>query len=202
MLKIGLTGGIGSGKSTVAGIFKVLGIPVFDADLEAKKLMELDEEVREAVQKEFGEHTYTAGKLNRPVLAAIVFGDAYLLEKLNAIVHPATIAAAENWMKKQTAPYVIKEAALMFESGSAANLDYVIGVFAPKHIRISRVMERDKTSREQVIERMNRQINEEIKLRLCDAVLTNDEQQLLIPQVLKLHEKFIEMSRSKQIDVA
>lgn len=191
MLKIGLTGGIGSGKSTVAGIFNVLGIPVFDADSEAKKIMQTDEALSKAIQKEFGEHTYTVGKLNRTALANIVFGDPYRLAKLNAIVHPATIAAAVTWMKQQTTPYVIKEAALMFEAGSAAGLDYIVGVYAPRHVRINRVMNRDDVSREKVLERMNRQINEEIKMRLCDFVVVNDEQQLLIPQVTKLHERFL-----------
>jgi dephospho-CoA kinase len=197
MLKIGLTGGIGSGKSTVAGIFNILGIPIFDADSEAKKIMQTDEALSKAIQDEFGEDTYTAGKLNRTALANIVFGDPYRLAKLNAIVHPVTIAAAITWMKQQTTPYVVKEAALMFEAGSTTGLDYIVGVYAPKHIRINRVMNRDKSDREQVLERMSRQIDEELKMRLCDFVIINDEQQLLIPQVITLHEKFtLESSRS------
>lgn len=188
MLKVGLTGGIGSGKSIVAGIFKVLGIPVFDADSEAKKTMETDELLMKALKQEFGEDTYKDGKLNRPYLASQVFNDAFKLEKLNAIVHPATIAAAEKWMQQQTTPYVIKEAALLFEAGSAGSLDYIIGVTAPTHIRIQRVMERDGYTREEVKARMSRQIDDKIKMKLCDFVLVNDEQRLLVPQVLKLHE--------------
>jgi dephospho-CoA kinase len=191
MLKIGLTGGIGSGKSMVAGIFNVLGIRVFDADTNAKMVMETDAALSASIKKLFGEESYSEGRLNRPYLANLVFNDAFKLEQLNALVHPATITAANTWMLQQTTPYVIKEAALLFEAGAAAHLDYVIGVYAPQHIRIKRVMDRDKVTREQVLARMNRQINEEIKMKLCDFVLVNDEQQLLIPQVLRLHQKFI-----------
>lgn len=197
MLKIGLTGGIGSGKSAVAEIFKVLGIPVFDADREAKAIMEQDMQLVASLQQAFGAATYSAGRLDRKYLADIVFNDPYKLDLLNALVHPATIAAANEWMKAQHTPYVIKEAALMFEAGSAVHLDYVIGVHAPQHIRIKRVMDRDKATREQVLARMDRQVSEEIKMRLCDFVVVNDEQQLLIPQVLQLHEKFIAMAQAK-----
>ncbi len=194
MLKIGITGGIGSGKSTVSRIFNVLGIPVFDADSEAKKLMESNVSIKEAIQNEFGADTYIDGKLNRALLANLVFTDTYKLDKLNALVHPITIAYAETWMEQQTSAYVVKEAALFFESGSAANLDYMIGVYAPQHIRINRAMKRDQISREQVLERINRQVDEEMKMRLCDYVIQNDEQQLLIPQVLQLHNKFLELA--------
>ncbi len=191
-MKIGLTGGIGSGKSTVSQIFKVLGIPVFDADREAKRLMEENEDLRKRIQQELGFETYTNSKLNRRVLADLVFTDAYKLDKLNAIVHPAVISFAEEWMKKQSSAYVVKEAALLFEAGSAGDLDYVIGVYAPQHLRIHRVIKRDGMTREQVMDRMNRQINEAMKMRLCDFVLNNDEQQLLITQVLKLHNRFLQ----------
>jgi dephospho-CoA kinase len=191
MLKIGLTGGIGSGKTAVAGIFNVLGIPVFDADRQAKFIMEANPQLVSSIKEAFGEESYINGKLNRPHLANIVFNNPFKLKVLNGLVHPATIDAANAWMEAQTTPYVIKEAALMFESGSAGNLDYVIGVYAPQHIRIKRVMERDNATREQVVSRMKQQIDEVIKMKLCDFVVINDEQQLLIPQVLKLHEKFI-----------
>ncbi|MDB5191455.1 MAG: dephospho-CoA kinase [Segetibacter sp.] len=191
MLKIGLTGGIGSGKSVVAAIFSVLGIPVFDADKEAKKIMETDHELIASLKQEFGDHTYQNDKLNRVFLAGVVFNNPYKLEKLNSIVHPATINAAKKWMELQTAPYIVKEAALMFEAGSAANLDYVIGVHAPLNLRIHRVLKRDSTTREQVLARMSRQINDEIKMRLCDFVVENNDQQLLLPQLLKLHETFL-----------
>ena len=192
MLKVGLTGGIGSGKSTVAEIFSLLGIPVFNADLVAKQLMEEDELLKAQIKNGFGEEAYSENKLNRKYIASIVFNDSYQLEKLNAITHPAAIQAARDWMQAQTTPYVIKEAALMFESASAAGVDVVIGVFAPQPIRIKRVMDRDHISREEVLARIDKQIDEEIKMKLCDHVLMNDEQQLLIPQVLKLHQFFIQ----------
>lgn len=191
MLKIGITGGIGSGKSTVSNIFKVLGIPVFDADSEAKNLMENNAAVKQQLIEEFGEAVFIEEKLNRKYLSSIVFVDNYKLEKLNAIVHPAAIEAGLNWSAQQIAPYIIKEAALMFEAGSAFNLDYVIGVYAPQALRLKRVMYRDNVGRHDVLNRMSKQINETIKMRLCDFVVVNDEQQLLIPQVLKLHEQLI-----------
>ncbi len=191
MLRVGLTGGIGSGKSTVADIFRVLGIPVFDADAATRQLMEADESLIASITKEFGEEAYSNKKLNRKYLASIVFNDVYRLEKLNAITHPAVINAAQVWMQQQKTAYVIKEAALMFESASAAGVDLVVGVFAPQHIRIKRVMDRDAVSRQDVLARIDKQIDEGIKMKLCDHILVNDEQQLLIPQVLHLHEKFI-----------
>lgn len=194
MLKIGLTGGIGSGKSAVAGIFKVLGVPVFDADAEAKQIMEKDEELALSIKNLFGQESYTDKKLNRKYIADIVFNNPDKLEQLNALVHPAAILAANNWMNLQAAPYVVKEAALLFESASARHLDYVIGVYSPWELRIKRVMERDNLTAEQVLARMRRQMDEEEKMKLCDFVAVNDEQQLLIPQVVQLHKKFLEMS--------
>ena len=191
ILKVGLTGGIGSGKTTVAQIFITLGIPVFFADDVAKKIMNEDVELMQNIQHTFGIEAYENGKLNRKYLADIVFKDPLKLEQLNALVHPATINAAEKWMQQQNTPYIIKEAALLFEAGTAAGLDYVIGVYAPQHVRIQRVMQRDNVTREEVIARMNKQINEEIKMRLCDFVIVNDEQQLVIPQVIELHQQLI-----------
>lgn len=195
MLKIGLTGGIGSGKSVVANIFKVLGIPVFDADANAKQLMQTDASLKKEIQKLFGEESYVQDILNRKHIANIVFKDPFQLERLNAVVHPAAIRAGDEWVQKQTGDYVVKEAALFFESGSAQGMDYIIGVYAPQHIRINRVMQRDGVTREEVLNRMQKQIQEEIKMRLCDFVIMNDDQQLLIPQVLTLHQRFIEESK-------
>ncbi|MEY2902531.1 MAG: hypothetical protein RLY89_1637 [Bacteroidota bacterium] len=191
MLRIGLTGGIGTGKTTVANIFKVLGIPVFDADTVAKQLMENDLQLQEQLIAQFGPTSFQDGKLNRAYLASIVFKDPYQLAVLNAMVHPLSLKAAEDWMKLQNAPYVIKEAALIFEAGAAAGLDLIIGVTAPTAIRIQRVMHRDGISREAVLERMDKQIDESIKMRLCDFVIQNDNQHLLTTQVLDLHKRFI-----------
>lgn len=197
MLRIGLTGGIGSGKSTVARIFETLGIPVYYADDASKRLMNENEELRKSIQQHFGKETYTDRLLNRKYLSSLVFNNPEKLALLNSIVHPVTIKDAENWMQQQTTPYAIKEAALIFESGSQEYLDKVIGVYAPKTIRINRVMQRDNATREDVIARMNKQINEEIKMRLCDYVVANDEQELLIPQVLQLDAAFRQIISSQ-----
>jgi dephospho-CoA kinase len=193
MLKVGLTGGIGSGKTLVAEIFHTLGIPVFNADNVSKNIMQTDHVLMDAVKQTFGKATYTGNVLNRQYLADIVFKDEAQLAALNALVHPAAIRAAQQWMQQQQAPYVIKEAALLFESGSVADVDLVIGVYAPQALRIHRAMKRENITREQVLDRMQRQINEEIKMRLCDFVVVNDEQSMLLPQVLQLHEKFLGM---------
>lgn len=193
-LKIGLTGGIGSGKTTVARVFEVLGVPVYYADDAARRIMNEDEGLKNEVRKHFGEQSYTNGKLNREYLASIVFQDKKKLAILNALVHPATIRNSVQWMKQQTGPYAIREAALIFESGVQGQLDYVIGVSAPLEMRITRAMERDKLTREQVQERMDRQINETIKMRLCDFVIVNDCRKPVIPQVLKLHERLVALS--------
>jgi dephospho-CoA kinase len=191
VLKIGLTGGIGSGKTTVAKIFELLGVPVYYADEASKRLYHTNKELMIALKNHFGEDIYTNEELNRSKLAAIVFTDPARLELLNSLVHPLTIKDATEWIAQQTTPYIIKEAALLFEAGSARDLDYIIGVSAPQHLRIKRVMDRENVSREDVIKRMKRQIDEEIKIRLCDFVIKNDEQELVIPQALELHERFL-----------
>ena len=191
MLRIGLTGGIGSGKSTVAKIFETLGVPVYNADEEAKKMMNSDEELKASLINNFGAETYKDGLLDRKYLAAIVFNDDHKLELLNSLIHPATIRDASEWIKKQNSPYVIKEAALIFEAGAADMLDLVIGVSAPHELRIKRVMNRDGVSREEVLKRMSSQLDDEVKMKRSDFVITNDEKSLIIPQVLSLHSQFI-----------
>jgi dephospho-CoA kinase len=191
MLKIGLTGGMGSGKTTVSKIFTVLGIPVFYADDAAKNIMNEDADLKQSVINTFGVEAYVNGTLNRKYIADIVFNDKFKLDQLNALVHPVTLAAADKWFSRQSSPYVIKEAALMFEAGAAAHLDYVIGVFAPQQLRLRRVMQRDQSAREQVLARMYSQIDETIKMKLCDFVIINDERQAVLPQVLLLHEKLL-----------
>jgi len=190
MLKIGLTGGVGSGKTTVSKIFASLGVPVFYADDIAKKIMNEDTILKQEIINLFGEEAYTES-LNRKHIADIVFNDAFKLEQLNALIHPRTIEAANKWMQQQTKPYVIKEAALMFEAGASTNLDYIIGVYAPQYLRINRVMKRDMFTKDQVLERINNQIDETIKMKLCDFVIVNDEQQAVLPQVINLHKKFL-----------
>lgn len=196
MLKIGLTGGIGSGKSTVAKIFETLGIPVYYADAEAKRLMNSSETLKKVIRQNFGEATYENDQLNRKYLAGIVFNNPEKLELLNALIHPVTINDAEQWMQQQSAPYSIKEAALLFESGATENLDFIVGVYAPQALRIKRVMKRDGLTADEIMKRINRQVNEEMKMKLCDFVITNNEQELLVPQVLKLHQHFSGLSNT------
>lgn len=186
---IGLTGGIGSGKSTVAKIFAQLGIPVLDADATAKAIMNEDHSVKTKLIELFGEDAYKENQLNRPYIAQLVFEDAFKLQQLNAIIHPITIQYAKDWASKQSAPYVIKEAALFFESGSSEGVEKIIGVTAPKHIRIQRVMQRDQMTREDVIKRMEHQLEDSLKMKLCDWVIQNDDMHLLIPQVLAIHQE-------------
>ena len=195
MLKIGLTGGIGSGKTMVARIFELLGIPVYYADTAAKSIMNEDESLKALITRHFGEAAYTDGVLNRSYISSIVFEDKEKLALINSLVHPATIRGAEKWMQQQQAAYAIKEAALIFESGSQEGLDLVIGIYAPRHLRIHRTIQRDTISRDEVLKRMSNQINEELKMKLCDFVIYNDEQRLLIPQVIELHEQLLLSSR-------
>jgi len=183
---IGLTGGIGSGKSVVAKVFATLGIPVFNADEEAKRIMQTSTEIKTKLIEQFGTDIYNAHGLDKEKLASIVFNDSFQLQLLNAIVHPVTIQAAKDWAAKQTSPYVIKEAALIFESGAADGLLKVIGVTAPLSIRIHRVMQRDGITKDQVDARMRNQISDTIKMRLCDYVIENNNQQMVIPQVLEI----------------
>jgi dephospho-CoA kinase len=187
-LAVGLTGGIGSGKTVVAKIFECLGVPVYYADNEAKRLMNEDPGLRSEIIGLFGEKAYSSTELNRKHISSIVFNDPGKLARLNALVHPVTIRDAEEWRKKQTTPYIIKEAALLFESGASKALDKVIGVSAPLELRIRRVMNRDLVTRDEVLKRIGSQMDEKEKMGLCDYVIVNDEVQFLVPQVLKFHQ--------------
>jgi dephospho-CoA kinase len=200
MLKVGLTGGIGSGKSTVAKVFEVLGIPVYYADAEAKRLMNENESLKHQVQLEFGTGVYVNDRLDRKALADIVFHDPARLEKLNALVHPATLQDADEWLQRQTTPYAIKEAALIFESGAHLQLDYVIGVHAPAPLRIQRVLQRDHISHEEIMARMDKQLTEDEKMLLCNFIITNDDHQLVIPQVLALHAQLLQLATGEQTE--
>ena len=197
MLKIGLTGGIGSGKTTVAKVFTTLGIPVYHADLEARRLMETEPKLVELIRHHFSEKAYENGSLNRNYISSIVFNDKKKLDLLNSLVHPFTIEDGKQWMGRQKSAYAIKEAALIFESGSQGEFDLIIGVYAPETLRLYRTMQRDHIDKAIVKSRMNNQIKEEIKMKLCDEVLMNDEQELLLPQIINLHHQLMERA-SKQ----
>jgi dephospho-CoA kinase len=198
MLKIGLTGGIGSGKTTVAKIFELLQVPVYYADAASKRLYDTNEELATGIVNAFGPSVFRDGRIDRAAMAQLVFNDPHKLSLLTALVHPLTIKDAEEWMQRQTGPYVIKEAALIFESGSGSSLHAVIGVRCPEAVRIERVMHRDGISEPEVRSRMRHQIDEDVKMKLCDYLVDNDGQSLVIPQVLLLHETFIQMSIGKK----
>jgi dephospho-CoA kinase len=193
MLKVGITGGIGSGKTTVCKVFELLGIPVFYADDVAKSIMQTDPVLKTALLDTFGENSYTKdGMLNRAYISSIVFNDKQELEKLNSLVHPAVLRAFDNWVLNQhESPYVIKEAALLYESGGFKMCNKSILVIAPTLIKMNRVKLRDGVSEEDIQLRMNRQFSDEIKIKYADHILNNDEKQLLIPQIIQLHQQFL-----------
>lgn len=191
MIKVGITGGIGSGKSTVCKYFEQLGIPVYYADDRAKWLMKNNLKVVEALKANFGEEVYTeAGELNRTYLANIIFNDQSKLEIVNSIVHPAVFEDGAQWQEEQAkkgVPYSMKEAALLFESGSYKSLDKIIVVTAPTDVRIQRVMKRDNTTEEAVRARMAKQLPEEEKLKKADFVIQNIDIQDLSQQIRRIH---------------
>ncbi|MGN8069613.1 dephospho-CoA kinase [Mucilaginibacter sp. 22184] len=200
MLKIGLTGNIGSGKTTVAKVFELLGIPVFYADDEAKKVMVTDAILIDALKQTFGPESYFEdGSLNRKHIAGIVFNNEAELKKLNALVHPATFRAFDNWILHiKDAPYVIKEAALLFESDSYKMCDRSLLVSAPLENRIARVIQRDHITRTEVESREARQFTEEKKKQLANDIIINDDRQLVIPQVLALHEQYLALAAQQE----
>jgi dephospho-CoA kinase len=197
MLKVGLTGGIGSGKSTVASLFELIGIPVFYADLEAKKLLAEDPEVKNEIIRLIGENAYTKQGPAKKVIADAIFNDPDIRGRINQLIHPKTIARSQQWMSEQQGPYSIKEAALIFESGSEKELDYVIGVRSPEPLRIQRIHQRDQTPVADIIRKIQSQLPEETKLKRCDLIIENNETSLLIPQVLSAHQWLIEQSKNR-----
>jgi dephospho-CoA kinase len=199
-LQIGITGGIGSGKSLVCKIFSVFGIPIYDADSHAKGLMTTDIILVSQIKKEFGDLSYHEnGQLNRAYLSEEVFHDSAKLEKLNALVHPRVSLHYKTWSEShRESPYVIKEAALLIESGSYKQLDEVILVTASEELRIQRVLKRDtQRSREQVEAIIQKQLPEEEKKRFANTILINDEQHMLVPQVVDLHKRFLSIAKTR-----
>jgi dephospho-CoA kinase len=186
MKKIGLTGGIGVGKTYVSKIFQQMGIPIFNADEQAKKCMVEDANLKAAVQLAFGENMYLKGVLQKDALAKIVFNNTKTLAKLNALVHPIVKQKFEDWCSLQSTSMVIKEAAILFESDAHLGLDSVVCVSAPENLRIKRVQKRDGSSVEQIQSRMSKQMPQTEKEELADFLIVNDQLQLLLPQVLTI----------------
>ncbi len=186
---VGVTGGIGSGKSTVCRFFELLGAPVYNADTEAKNLLDTHLQIKQSVVSTMGDFILDQdGKIDRKKLAELVFNNKENLEKLNSIIHPAVGAHFKEWVKQHTtASYVIKEAAVLFESGAYKQVDKIITVVAPPELKIKRVMHRDKITREQIIQRINTQLSDEEKMSRSQFVVVNDELQLVIPQLLQIH---------------
>jgi len=197
MYKVGITGGIGSGKTTVCKVFEVLGIPIFYADTEAKNMMVEDKLLIEAIKSTFGEESYfEEGKLNNKHIAGIVFNNEAELAKLNALVHPAVFRAFDRWEANvnPNAPYTLKEAALLFESGSYKICDTTILVTAPTDVKINRVMQRDNSTAEQVKARMDKQMSDDEKAKMANHFIMNDEAHSIIEQVLALHKEFLNLA--------
>ena len=183
MIKVGVTGGVGSGKSVVSELFRVNGIPGDNSDNEAKRLMQTSANMQRLLTDLFGEEAYVGKSLNRNYIANLVFSNVELLEKLNAIVHPAVRSDFNEWAVNQHSDIVVVESAILFESGLSSHLDKVIAVTAPLETRIARIGRRDSLSKEQILQRISSQMSEEERLRLSDFVVINDENQLLIPQI-------------------
>ena len=194
MLKIGITGGIGSGKSTACLVFEKLGIPVYYSDTRAKELMIEDQELIASIKAHFGNEVYSGSILNNKVLASIVFADKNELKILNDLVHPAVGRDYKNWLSQyKNENYTLKEAALLYEAGIYKELDKVIVVTCPLETRVERVMKRDKVSKEEVMKRVQNQWEEKEKVKLSDYLLDNSGTELLITQVVKLHKEILKL---------
>lgn len=191
---IGLTGGIGSGKSTVARVFATFNIPIYNSDIEAKKLMNSSSEIKVQLISEFGEEVYLQNYLNKKFLANIIFNDKNKLNFVSSVVHPVVINHFNSWVSLQTSAYVIKENAILFESGMSKNVDYIITVTAPEETRIKRVQKRDKTTYEEVKSRIKNQISDKEKIKKSDFVIFNDNTRLILPQILKIHQTILKRS--------
>ena len=189
MMIVGLTGGIGSGKTTVAKAFKKLGVPIYIADVEAKALMNRSKVIKRKLKALFGEDAYINNELNRPFLATKIFNDKMLLEQMNAIVHPKVASHFKRWLKKQQAPYIIKEVAILFENGSYRSCDYIITVTAPEAIRIQRVLKRDNSSVAKVKAIIKNQLPDEEKVKRSNFVIHNLNLEDVKSQVLQIHKQ-------------
>jgi dephospho-CoA kinase len=190
-VKLGITGGIGSGKTSVCRVFGVLGIPVFSADPAAKYIMENDPGIREKINFIAGKDLFPGGILDRMGLASLIFNNNTLLEKVNSLIHPIVFDHFISWEKSQLAPYVILEAAILIESGGSRLVDRIATVITPVEERVERVIHRNRLTREQVFERIKNQIDDETRIKLSDYVIYNSEKDMIIPAILKIHGEIL-----------
>ena len=190
-MKLGITGGIGSGKTTVCRVFNVLGIPVFSADPAARQIMETDEKIIRGINSIAGKDLYVNGSLDRLELATLIFNDKSLLKKVNSLIHPVVFDHFIRWEKEQTTPYVIMEAAILFESGASKLVDKIATVVVPIEERIDRVICRNRLSRKQIMERIRNQMDDETRIKLSDFVIPNSENDMIIPVILKIHKDLL-----------
>ena len=190
---LGITGGIGSGKTTVCGVFNVLGIPVFQTDMEARILMDTDVEVRLKLNSLAGKDLYTSGTLDRKALSDLIFSDKQLLAKVNAIVHPLVFEKFREWVPTQTSPYVILESAILFESKGHLIVDKIAAVITPEEERLERVALRSKLTKSQIIERMENQIKDDERIQLSDFIIPNSDQDMIIPVILRIHDDLLKI---------
>ncbi|MBC3848019.1 dephospho-CoA kinase [Winogradskyella echinorum] len=193
MKVVGLTGGIGSGKTTILKCFKAFDIPVYIADDEAKALMNRSKVIKRKLIQLFGESAYKHDKLNRPYLASKIFNDKSLLSKMNAIVHPKVASHFKRWLKKQDAPYIIKEAAIIFENNLENQYDYIITVIADKDLRIKRVMQRDNASKEKIQSIINNQLSDDEKVKRSDFVIVNNDLETAKAQAKDIHQQLLRL---------
>lgn len=191
MLKVGLTGGIGSGKTVVSKIFQSFGIPVYNADNSAKEIVHHSAQVQSEIVDLLGPDAFINGNYNRTYVASIVFKDPEKLSALNKIIHPAVQQHFGEWLLVQSSPYIVKEAALLFEAGSYKSLDKIITVCAPTDLRIERIKSRDHANESDIQKRISSQLSDEEKIKLSDFVIKNDERSLVIDQVLYIHQALL-----------
>jgi dephospho-CoA kinase len=194
-MKLGVTGGIGSGKTSVCKVFNVLGIPVFYSDDEARKVMDSEIDIIETVKRIAGKDVYSSGSLDRAELARLIFNNRKLLKMINEVVHPVVFERFKTWQKSSSSPYVIMEAAILFESGAIKLVDRIVTILAPEEERIERIVRRNNLTREQVLDRIRNQMPDEEKTALSDWVIHNSEHDMIIPEILKIHEEMLSLTK-------
>jgi dephospho-CoA kinase len=196
--RLGVTGGIGSGKTTVCRIFRVLGVPVFVADIEARRLMHTDPAIRKEINAIAGEDLYSTGELDRRELARLIFNRPDMLRRVNASVHPAILRIFDDWAGKSESPYVIMEAAILFEAKADVLVDRVAAISAPVEERIARVMGRNELSREEVLERINNQLEDDEREEQSYYVINNADNEMIIPEILKIHDDMLRLAERER----